>query len=131
MCLDIYIRGELKKCSTKDLIKKYRKVAKDDITVYKSMINMGNGKLLSFYRGKEYEIGYWYYQTGNFSKQFGIKRYPNFISISTGLHSYKTPNMFFTGVRCTIPKGSIYFEGNDGDIVSNNLIIEGILNHRI
>ena len=61
-----------------------------------------------------------------------LKRLRNFTYIRQGLHSFEyLPDaisynkMFRKGIvmKCIIPKGSWYYEGRDGDLVSDNIIV--------
>lgn len=61
-----------------------------------------------------------------------LKNLKTFEFVSQGLHSFKylsaaiSHNMRFIGgvvMKCTIPKGSWYYEGTESELVSDNIII--------
>lgn len=102
-------------------------IAKEDIKVYK-VVNLENkSPYFSFY----YEKGYHY--ASNFSKN--IVNYSRWhIKINKGLHSFikykkakERKNNFLSSddfkiIIMYIPKGSEYYLGTGGDVVSNNLV---------
>jgi hypothetical protein len=110
--------------------------AKKDIKVFK-MLQKSFGKLVSPYQYQPYKTG----QTQtvrHFSDGSDLKilnNHPIGKSVYAGLHSFTTKlraqrelsaNEFWAPsfiVEATIPKGTKYIMGNDGDIVSLKLII--------
>lgn len=103
------------------------KIAKGNITVYKRLEWIGKQGSVNLYR-PPYQRNF-EYLVGVLAKvrvRWGIA--PGFVK--KGLHAYTTKNRaFFTKYgrevvfSSTIPKGSKYILGRNGDIVSNQLII--------
>ncbi len=109
-------------------------IAKKEFEVYK-ILEIYENKYLSIHYGFEYKQGTQYSES-KFIKT--IKPYPYankyYIEISKGLHSYteekinqlkKTALYNYANleiVKMWIPKGAKYFIGENGDIVSNELI---------
>jgi hypothetical protein len=101
-------------------------IAKKDIKVYKVLWKHSHG---SSYRGFKYEKGNEYYQTGKpFTKTYS--RFSKKLIISRGLHAWITKEdairrhnrSLHVIVEMVIPKGSMYYLGDNDDIVSNRLI---------
>ena len=103
-------------------------VAKKDFKVYKILKNK-----LTPWRGFHYEPGIHYYQDKKL-KPIKIKSvFGYYFKIDEGLHCFKDKesaieyisnylNITYRIVEMIIPKGSQYFIGKIGDIVTNNLI---------
>lgn len=118
------------------VLKHFFKTADKDIEVWKSAREM-KGK--RYYTPHKYMIikkGMHYYQTDKEPKFTFISEYGNAtrysewtgcleINVHVGLHSYtdKTLCNDDIALKAIIPKGSRYLQGNNGDIVSDNLII--------
>ena len=106
---------------------KRAKIAKEDIHCYKVM-RVVNTHIRSIYQYHRYYIN----KLETIDK-FGIVKYSTFVFIDEGLHAYISletalcRTIWNTGIlyNCTIPKGSKYYLGNDDDIVSNQMMING------
>lgn len=107
------------------------KVAEEDITSYKIVYKGVNNKFRSLYFNKIYTPG----KLESLKKDLAVEPY-TFFHIYEGFHSYeakaegvrKEPfhlsQSNVTFVRCTIPKGATYCVNEDGEIVSNKIIID-------
>ncbi len=103
-------------------------IAKEDIKVYKAL-DCFNGVYQTPYRGYTMKEGEHYYQTGkifgtSITKRWGTARLE--INITQGLHAWLKRKSAVGAanniIEMIIPKGSKYFIGMYGDIVSDNLI---------
>ena len=112
-------------------------VAEKDIKVYK-VLTVGGDSILSPCQYFEWELGVLYEEDIKVDTT-GLETY-----INNGFHSLKIPPLYNGGFwcigdkklfgRCTydvvfeaiIPKGSVYYENEDGEIVSTALKLEGI-----
>lgn len=105
-----------------------KQVATKNITIYK-VGTCNTRSFISLYTKFRYQYNKVY------TESFTIGKYPPNFHITTGFHSYKTiskasrASIFFCKpiAWCTIPKGAVYYENNDGEIVSNQIIINGFL----
>lgn len=125
MCLRIKERFSSKEDAVKFMKKPL--IAEKDIRVYK-VLNRFN---MAIYRHFQYEKGYCYTETESFSY---IAKEPLFsgiyIEIYTGFHSCKDiksakshiGSIHHRIVTMYIPKGAKYFEGEDGEYVSNKIV---------
>lgn len=107
------------------------KVAEKDITSYKIVYKAEKGKFRSMYFNKIYTPG----KLESLKKDLLFERTLSYL-IYEGFHSYeakaegvrKEPfhlsQSNVTFVRCTIPKGATYCVNEDGEIVSNKIIID-------
>lgn len=120
MCLTIFFTDSYRKARIRE-----RKIADKDIIVWKNLRKAGNGIFKSPHQEFIYERGFLYFQTGIQFSYFdcGYK-----MEVQRGLHSWKTrkeaqiqKNWPCITFEMVIPKGSIYYEGYLGDIVSNQL----------
>jgi hypothetical protein len=128
-------------------LKENRKIAEHDIKTRKVlMYDSARDRLTAFYHDKfVYELGKLYKQEIN-----EVECNP-FIIIQEGFHSYNyerpitksltettiysilatyrthIKTLIPTLVECTIPKGSVYYENDYNEIVSNCLIIDSII----
>lgn len=140
MCLTIKTNETIE-----EAIQKYKRIATKNIIVYKIFHkkewNNQYGKGCSYispYRNYSYRLGYHYYQTG---KKFTYTMWciSSILNIFEGLHAYRGINYIRTYykaalihknkyaiIKCIIPKGSEYYVGNAGDIVSDNLILDSV-----
>lgn len=109
-------------------------IAESNMIVYK-VLERVKGELIAPFRRNNYVIGRLY------EAKFGIKRVADWKShgfeIEEGLHAFVDPNSSIAQevksrsdnnviLYAKIPKGSEYFLGTDGDIVSNKLIVSNI-----
>ena len=102
-----------------------RRTARKDITVYKLVVKR-DGKYFTPYRFAPVEIGKTYYsELIRYNK--GVSNRP---AVNVGIHSFvdlssvielKAIHEHGVYAMCTIPKGSKYYVGNNGDIASNAL----------
>ncbi len=115
------------------------KIAKKDIVVYKILKNRrvglsGRPAWATVYQNFKFSKGYHYYQEvykseGEFGISFKQDSLGVRVRIDEGLHAWTTKSTAsrncFGDVKIfemIIPKGSKYYLGRNGDIVSNNLI---------
>ncbi len=104
-----------------------KKIAKRDISCYKVVeLSETPDLFISSYQGFPYILGKLYCIQGTLFKMAGL--------IHSGLHAYSNKRklcFFFsdeTTVKCIIPKGSeYYYNPKDGEYVSNQIIIKGLL----
>lgn len=113
-----------------DKFKKNLPIIKKNITVYK-ILNKDNK---SPYRGFKYEQGFHYTESSFNIQSFQFFNYSPLkvkyrVKIFRGLHVFKKLKQAKTNLRyddkivkMIIPKDSVYIEGINGDIVTNNLI---------
>ena len=93
-------------------------IAKKDIPVWKYVIPIAPAKYNSFFWNFTYERGYEYSIINK--KPFGIIGWV----IDRGFHSYNhRNNINYHWIRFYIPKGSLYYIGQYGDIVSNRIVL--------
>ena len=131
MCL--FIKNTKGVNTDSEAFKEYKIVAKEDKVCYKLLFD----DFASVCEYFQYEKNFIYYQDEKKPiDRFTFKFYNLTIGISKGLHSYSTLNFarnsLLSGdiiVECIIPKGAIYFEGNQGDIVSDQLLITDKIVH--
>lgn len=118
-------------------IKSGKHIATKDFYTFKSLKLSQNGKLESTIMGTRYILNKLY--KSRISKE--ISSYNN--SIGRGIHSCLLSNEYFVSwinkinfsyynnnrviVLCKIPKGSTFYIGDVGDIVSNTLIVKEII----
>ena len=108
------------------------KILKEDKKVYKILEYKPKSpkyKYVSWYKGFKYSFNTLYTIKGKLTIYYG--------DVNEGFHAYRTKkaykNSFAWGnnravlVECTIPKGSEYFLGKNGDIVSNQIILNNII----
>ncbi len=114
--------------------RKLWRTANKDIIVYKLLLKKkarnGTFKYISPFKEFQYKKGEHYYQTDDWctATVVSVGSMGFYLEINEGLHSYLNP--FFAStwynnsvlVKMVIPKGSRYFMGQNGDIVSDNLI---------
>lgn len=127
MCLTI--RG-IKNETALNKLKKYPKIATEDIQVFKLLKASG----YPLYQTKfKYEKGNHYYQKGH---PFTFGTYRDWddnivLEISEGLHAFKNLTRAqrckaswhnIRIIKMIVPKGAKYYLGNDEDIVSDQLI---------
>lgn len=96
-------------------------ITKEDITVYKLVDRLRGGKYGAEYQNFTYENGY-HYTNDNFPLR---TRKTNLLG--EGMHSYKNRpgGSWMTVIKCYIPKGTPYYEGARGDIISRELVVVG------
>ena len=120
------------------------KYAVEDIICYKILCKeLWYDKYYSPYKFFEYELNKLVSSNFSFTLPFigmptpqieynSLKLFRNFNCVRQGLHSFEylsdaiTYNKIFRkGIifKCIIPKGSWYYEGRDGDLVSDNIIV--------
>jgi len=122
------------------------KIAKGDITVYKKLkrvpeANKSFGppfkrrEFISVHFAFKYELGYHY-----INDNFPLENAP-YSMTDQGMHSfdlnkikhYKNRSSIFNRgysirlIECTIPKGTPYYRGTGGDIISRELILERVI----
>ena len=119
MCLQVD-----KRFKTRQEARNYKPlIAKKDIKVYK-YLDFEDDVYISLFMGFKYEKGYHY--SANISRNIFKRRHLNVwtIECNRGLHAYtnKMNKAYFEEIIMYIPKGSEYYLGTNGDIVSNNLI---------
>lgn len=127
--------------------RKYLKIAKEDIIVYKILLKTLDNRLQSIYYDMQYEVGYEYYQNEiNLKDRFGLDVYLHrtrkyhrtkkyHLVVEKGLHSYKNKahtrsrikSPFLVLCKFIIPKGAYYAEG----INNNDAAYEGFVSDRI
>lgn len=108
---------------------KDKKVAQEDITVYK-VFYPSSGGIISPFQMMPYR------RNTIYETEFGIvKEFNESITISKGFHSYETLKIaqdstwfsFFWDFpviyKCIIPKGSIYYINSEMVVVSNKIIV--------
>jgi len=121
MCLTVV--SKLKKATTDIYVAKFF-----NKSIYFTGPKKGKIKYLSPYRGTSYEIG-----EKKTAMNMATKKVM-YESVSVGLHAFienKKRYSFMTGfdknrqaiLVCKIPKGSFYYIGKNGDIVSNKLTV--------
>lgn len=117
MCLNIKVKDG----KGVTYLRKNPTIARRDITVYKRLYSTGKAPYRDFY----YKKGFHYYQEG---EPFSFIRNGSFVKVREGLHAFvseKRASESWVGVKTVkmiIPKGSKYYRGDNGDIVSDNLI---------
>ena len=132
MCLTIKDSYLYSHRNTEIVTTKLSNTAKRDMIVYKRFnVHVKRDKtivLISPYQRKKYEVNMHYHQTGK--EKFTFEWWNGELCINRGLHAYVNykdviNNLFYDeyAVKCIIPKGSTYFLGKYGDIVSDNMIV--------
>lgn len=112
-------------------------IANEDIVTYKCLFIGINGKYIApFRREFTYEIDK-EYRLDNWETSYNIDTELNLISINEGFHSFRFFDFSYNNIsnncykegyfKAIIPKGSHYFIGQDGDIVSDSLKIVEII----
>lgn len=127
-----------------------KKFANEDVTVYKILAKKVNGKYIAPIMGKEYKIGE-RYKTSLRPKESPRTQVSE---INEGFHSFnkeciaffndyrqvvvcRVDGTYLTTIRCsectnavvakcTIPRGSTYYENRWGNIVSDSLIVNDV-----
>lgn len=101
-------------------------IANKDITVFKIMRKAGINKCVSLVKEFEYK----YEQLYTLDKEIVVGFIDSLYIIHKGFHSYAIEykdtleEYYRYWVRCTIPKGSVYYlNENTKEIVSNQIII--------
>lgn len=101
------------------------KIAKRDIRVYKAL-NIVGGALLSPIMGHPYQLKVLKTATINQPEALSLLNETCY-SVHKGLHTYRKREAAFAyrggTFHAIIPKGSQYYLGCEGDIVSNQLIV--------
>ena len=111
-----------------------KRIAKKYIYVYKIVESIDNFNCISAVKYFKYQYNKIYTQE-NFQENF-ITFYSkgNLWTIEKGFHSYKTflkakadyqklHNDYYIIVQCIIPKGSTFFENENGEVVSDSIVI--------
>lgn len=124
--------------------KPVRQIAQKDVICYKILVLFRDGRLVSPYFRYEYkchkindEIALNIDTTYAFDKVFCVDLFKkiNLYTCRQGYHSYSSlddakkvynSSFYENGVcvfKCIIPKGSVYYKNERGEIVSSNIII--------
>lgn len=111
-------------------------IADDDIITYKVVFEIPNHfkSAKSLYYNFHYYMNYQYHSESLKVIEVNNPFYPHY-AISKGFHSYKnfaiaekalkesSISSYLTVVKCIIPENSSFYENEDGEIVSDSIII--------